>query len=323
MKDLVIKDLCVTYHPSRRSVVYAVDHVSFSIKQGESLGIIGESGSGKSTLNNAILRILPKSTEVNGEIFYGEEDLLKCSENRLKDLRWEEISVVFQKSMNNLSPVHKIGDQFEEVYRVHNKNATKEEIRSKVFSLFKKVNLPERVYDSYPHMLSGGMLQRLSIVLSLLDDPSLLIMDEATTALDVVTQGQILDEILKMEQEAKITRIMITHDLSVVATSCRKIMVMYAGRLMEFGTVRDIIEHPLHPYTQGLIRSFPSLYGKKEELKSIPGSFPNLSEKHEGCIFANRCPFSNHRCLSERPVEKQFNSGHFVACHRAGDVVYE
>lgn len=315
MAILEIKDLCVTYLSGQKRVK-AVDHVCLEIAQGDSLGVVGESGSGKSTLALAILRLHdPRYTQVTGQILFEGKDLLTAGPEQLKNLRWKELSVVFQRSMNSLSPVHRIGKQFEDIYRVHEPKAQSKDIRAKVVRLFEMVNLAPRVYDLYPHELSGGMLQRINIALSLLFDPKLLIMDEATTALDVVTQGQILSEIKELEKHISVTRLMITHDLSVVATSCKKIIVMYAGQLMEFGYVEDVLRHPYHPYTQGLIQSFPSLHGDKSTLRSIPGTLPDLADPPKGCIFAPRCAKACPRCFQERPQEIRMDGVHKVACH--------
>ena len=315
MSTLEIKNLSVTYRAGDRRV-RAVDDVTLDVDAGESLGIVGESGSGKSTLAMAVLRLHdPRSTEECGEILFDGEDLTKVSKQRLAELRWKEISVVFQKSMNSLSPVHKIGEQFEDIYRVHDQTASQKEMKERIINLFEMVNLAPRVYDLYPHELSGGMLQRISIALSLIFSPQLLIMDEATTALDVVTQGQILSEIKKLEEKISVTRLMITHDLSVVATSCKKIIVMYAGRLMEFGLVSDVLSAPKHPYTQGLMQSFPSLHGEKSALKAIPGTLPDLAHPPEGCIFAPRCQYATERCRTERPKDTYLSQNHKVACH--------
>lgn len=316
MKILEINDLCVTYIAGEKRIK-AVDHVSFAIDEGDSLGIVGESGSGKSTMAMAMLRLLdPRYTEITGAANYRGENLLTVDARRLSELRWKDIAVVFQKSMNSLSPVHRIGEQFEDIYRVHEPKASKKEIRERVEKLFAMVNLAPRVYNLYPHELSGGMLQRTSIALSLLFHPKILIMDEATTALDVVTQGQILSEIKKLEKSIAVTRMMITHDLSVVATSCQKIIVLYAGQLMEFGYVRDVLANPRHPYTEGLVRSFPSLHGKKEELLSIPGSLPDLANPPRGCIFAPRCPYATDQCRAHRPEPRHIDDLHVAACWR-------
>ena len=312
---LELKDLCVTYRVGSKGLK-AVDHVSFGIEKGDTLGIIGESGSGKSTIVMAMLRQLDRRhADITGTVMFDGQDLTQLSEAEFKRLLWKRISIVFQKSMNSLSPVHRIGTQFEDIYRVHQPQASKQDIKKRALELFDLVNLPERVYNLYPHELSGGMMQRLSIVLSLMFSPDLLIMDEATTALDVVTQGQILREIMKLEEGMNLTRIMITHDLSVVTSSCRKIMVLYAGQMMEFGTVEQVIKNHLHPYTEGLIRSFPSLYGEKQALRGIPGTLPDLTDPPKGCVFAPRCPHATEKCLCERPVVIEHEPGHFAACH--------
>lgn len=208
----------------------------------------------------------------------------------------------------------------EDVYRVHFPNAQKEEIKQRVYDLFKVVNLSDRVYELYPHELSGGMMQRVSIALSLLHNPRLLVLDEATTALDVVTQSQILREIMSLEQNLNVTRIMITHDVSVVASTCKKIAVMYAGRLMESGETKDVLVNPQHPYTQGLLKSFPSFKGAKNDLRGIPGSLPDLSQEIPGCVFAPRCPFATEKCRTVEPELKTVNGkGNWkVACHKVG-----
>jgi len=318
MSLLELKDVNVQYIMKDKKIL-ACQHVDLEIEERDSIGIVGESGSGKSTLANAILRLLPKRiTNVEGEIMFEGRDLLKLTPEELSAIRWKELSVVFQKSMNALSPVHKVGKQMEDVYRIHEPNASKEEIRARVYELFKIVNLADRVYELYPHELSGGMMQRVSIALSLLHNPKLLILDEATTALDVVTQSQILSEIMKLEETMNLTRIMITHDVSVVASTCKKIAVMYAGCLMETGMVEDVLVNPKHPYTQGLLKSFPSFKGEKNDLRGIPGSLPDLSIEFKGCVFADRCPHADDRCRNEKPVLRTINGCWKVACHKAG-----
>ena len=300
---------------------HACQHVSLEIEEQDSIGIVGESGSGKSTLASAVLRLLPhRITQVDGEILYNGKDLLKLTKDEMDALRWTDLSIVFQKSMSALSPVHKVGAQMEDVYRVHFPNADKNEIKQRVYDLFKVVNLSDRVYELYPHELSGGMMQRVSIALSLLHNPRLLVLDEATTALDVVTQSQILREIMSLEQNLNVTRIMITHDVSVVASTCKKIAVMYAGRLMESGETKDVLVNPQHPYTQGLLKSFPSFKGAKNDLRGIPGSLPDLSQDIPGCVFAPRCPFATEKCRTVEPELKTINEkGNWkVACHKVG-----
>ena len=301
MALLELKNVNVRYIMKDKKV-HACQHVSLEIEEQDSIGIVGESGSGKSTLASAVLRLLPQRiTQVDGEILYNGKDLLKLTKDEMDALRWTDLSIVFQKSMSALSPVHKVGAQMEDVYRVHFPNAQKEEIKQRVYDLFKVVNLSDRVYELYPHELSGGMMQRVSIALSLLHNPRLLVLDEATTALDVVTQSQILREIMSLEQNLNVTRIMITHDVSVVASTCKKIAVMYAGRLMESGETKDVLVNPQHPYTQGLLKSFPSFKGAKNDLRGIPGSLPDLSQEIPGCVFAPRCPFATEKCRTVEP----------------------
>lgn len=315
---LEVKDLCVTYQNKSRSVM-AVQNVSFSIQKGESLGIVGESGSGKSTLAMAILRLLPeKSTKITGACYFQGKELLTLDNEALRQIRWKHLAVVFQKAMNSLSPVHRISTQIEDIYRQHEPKATRQEIRDRALELFQMVGLPERVYKLYPHEMSGGMLQRVAIAISLLHSPQLLIFDEATTALDVVTQGQILEEVVRLERVLNTTRIMITHDMSVVSASCKKTAVMYAGQMMEIGATADVLKRPMHPYTQGLLRSFPTLTGERKKLDSIPGSLPDLSVEHPGCIFAPRCPYADEHCRACRPAPRQTADGRTVACWRVG-----
>lgn len=315
---LELKNVSVTYKNAEKEV-YAVRNVNLSIDKGDSLGIVGESGSGKSTLAMAVLRLLAEdSTIVEGEALFLGKDLLSMTQEELRELRWTQLAVVFQKAMNSLSPVHRIGTQFEDIYRVHEPKAAKADIKKRVLELFKLVNLPERVYRLYPHEMSGGMLQRTAIALSLLHNPKLLIFDEATTALDVVTQGQILKEVVEMEKTLDMTRIMITHDMSVVAVSCNKIAVMYAGEFMEVGMTKDVLSHPMHPYTRGLLQAFPSLKGEVSELKAIPGFLPDLSKKPEGCVFAPRCPYKTEACEHTRPEPVTMEDGRIVACLAVG-----
>jgi len=314
MSILNVQDVNVIYRNNEKSI-HAVDSVSLSLEKGHSLGIVGESGSGKTTLAMAMLRLLdPASAKVTGQAIFNDQDILAMDDNAFSKLRWKEISVVFQKSMNSLSPIHRIGDQFESVYRVHQPHAKKEEIQAIVHELFGLVNLGDRVYTAYPHEMSGGMLQRISIALSLLFRPALIVLDEATTALDVVTQGQILREIKRLAREIEMTRIMITHDMSVVATVCDQVGVMYAGRMMELGDVREVIKTPAHPYTKALVQAYPHLKAPKEDLKIIPGALPDLSQQVPGCIFAPRCGKCQENCLSHRPVRQQLGS-RTVYCH--------
>lgn len=255
MAILTIKNVNITYQ-TKDGGVPAVKNANLSIEEQDAIGIVGESGSGKSTLAMSILQLLPASAKIDGEILYKGKNLLTMAEEELNKIRWAEISVVFQKSMSALSPVHKIGAQMEDVYRVHDSNKSKQELKEHVINLLKTVNLPERVYSMYPHELSGGMMQRVSIALSLLNNPNILIFDEATTALDVVVQEQVLNEIMDLQEKFKLTRIMITHDISVVASTCNKVVVMYDGEILEAGLVDDVLLNPQHEYTKKLLNSY-------------------------------------------------------------------
>ena len=311
---LNVEKINITYRNKHKSV-YAVKDISFMLNQGDSLGIVGESGSGKSTLAMGLLKLLPaRSTAITGCVEFDKKNLLELTDRQYNELRWKEISVVFQKSMNALSPVHRISVQIEDIYRIHYPDTPSHKIKERALYLFSLVNLSSRVYNLYPHELSGGMLQRISIAISLLFSPKLLILDEATTALDTVTQGQILDEIVKLETEMNMTRIMITHDISVVSQSCNKVGIMYAGELMEIGSTETVLKNPKHPYTKALIESFPSLYGEKKPLKSIEGFIPDLSQQYKGCIFAPRCKNAMDICKSHKPQKTEFKDGD-VYCH--------
>ncbi len=314
MSLLELKNININYHTPLKTV-YAVQDVSLNVEEQESIGIVGESGSGKSTLAMGILRLLPENiTEINGQAFLNGKDLLALDEKGLRDVRWKEVSVVFQKSMNALSPVHKIGAQMEDIYMVHYPNEDKAVIKKRIMDLLNIVNLADRVYNSYPHELSGGMMQRVSIALALIFEPKLLIMDEATTALDVVTQTQILNEIMELEKSIKVARIMITHDMSVVSSTCKKVVVMYAGRIMEQGKVEDVLVDPQHPYTQGLMQSFPSFTGEKTNLRGIEGNLPDMSIMPTGCVFADRCPHATERCRNEIPKLYEKGPDWLVSC---------
>lgn len=318
MSLLSIKNASVIYKVKDANV-HAVNNVSFDVEQQDSVGIVGESGSGKSTLAMMILKLHPEDiTEIKGTVNFDGKELVNMSQDEFNKLRWTEIAAVFQKSMNALSPVHRIGHQMMKIYRVHYPNSSKEEAKNRVLELFAMVNLPERVFRLYQHELSGGMMQRVSIALSLMFNPKLIIMDEATTALDVITESQILDEIIQLEEKLKITRLMITHDMSIVANTCKKVAVMYAGCLLEYGLVKDVIANPMHPYTIGLLKSFPNFEGERTEIYSMSGSLPNLSNLPKGCVFAPRCERAQKMCFESKPSTSMYENGRQVMCHLVG-----
>jgi len=316
MALLSIENVSVTYHNSGQPV-YAVRDVSFDIHKGHSVGVVGESGSGKSTLMHAALRILsPKVAKVEGRVLMEDRDILTMDESELSRTRWQELAVVFQKSMNALSPVHRIGAFMADIYRVHRPEASKSEALAKVTQLLEMVSLPAKVAKMYPHELSGGMMQRVSIALSLMFSPKLLILDEATTALDVVTQTQILAEIKELERSLDLTRVMVTHDMSVVASTCDEVAILYAGKVVEHGPVMTVLVDPAHPYTRCLLLSFPDMVIESgRELTSIPGSLPDMRYPPEGCVFALRCPEAQDICRTAPPGTATLGARHSAACH--------
>lgn len=250
-----LKDYCITYkNRNADNQVHAVRNISFKLNTGDTLGIVGESGSGKSSLAMGMLGLLSKDRAViTGKVLFNNHILSEMTVNELNSVRLIELAIVFQKSMSSFSPVHKIRTHVEDIYRVHYPKATRKEIENRFIYLLESMNLSRKVYDSYPHQLSGGMIQRVSIALSLIHQPKLLIMDEATTGLDVITQVQLMDEIADLSRKMHLTRIIITHDLSVVASYCNKIAVMYEGELLETGLVQNVLNNPKHHYTKALL----------------------------------------------------------------------
>ena len=289
-----IRDLSVDFQ-TNSGVLRAVDHVSMDIERGEIVGIIGESGSGKTTLTSSILRTIRAPGRIaEGEVIYHcrdgrTVDLLKLTEKEYNEFRWADITTVFQAAQNVLNPTLRIKDHFIETAMAHNTIMTTAQILEKAVELFKKVRLEERVLESYPHQLSGGMKQRVIIALSLLLEPELLILDEPTTALDVITQWYILDILRKIHEESGITMIFCTHDVAIIGSVVDRIAVMYAGQVVEYGKLEDVFLRPAHPYSRGLIHAVPSLRDDISKREAIPGYPPNLMELEPGCRFAPRC----------------------------------
>lgn len=308
----------------REGVVHAaVDGVSFELKRGETLGIVGESGCGKSVTALSIMRLLPvpSGRYLGGEILFNGTDLLKLSAEQIRSVRGNKISMIFQEPMTALNPVKKIGWQIGEVFELHNKSISKSVIYSEVLSLLEKVGIPDPALrmEEYPHQLSGGMRQRVMIAMALACKPDILIADEPTTALDVTIQAQILDLIRGLQRESGMSVIFITHDLGVIAELCDKVIVMYAGRVAEKSPVKRLFENPAHPYTSGLIDSIPKFdYPRKSRLKSIDGMVPSISEYPEGCRFRNRCSFAFEPCMIKHPAETEIEQGHLTNCYRYG-----
>ena len=313
--SLRVEDLKI-YYCMRRGDTRAVEDVSFNIEKGDSVGLVGESGCGKSTIAYGILRMLPFPGQIlGGHIYFDNEDLMSLTDEEMRSYRWKRISMVFQGAMNALNPIIKIKTQIIEAIMHHDKEITKKEAYNKVRELFKMVGLdPDRV-EHYPFEFSGGMKQRAMIVMALACDPAIIIADEPTTALDVTVQAQIMDLLKKLVEQLNITLLLITHDLSVVAETCKKVIIMYAGRVVEMGSVRTLFDSPLHPYSQGLISSIPSIEkADKQTLTSIPGQPPNLLEPPSGCRFHPRCQYAQELCRTEVPPLEETDKDHFVAC---------
>jgi peptide/nickel transport system ATP-binding protein len=307
-----------TYFYTRDGVVRSVDGVSFSVSEGETLAIVGESGCGKSVTSLSILRLIasPPGKIVSGSIRFHGEDLLGFSDEQMRDIRGDKISMIFQEPMTSLNPVLTIGRQIGEVLELH-RQCTKEEVRTRILELIKMVNIPEpesRI-DEYPHQLSGGMRQRIMIAMALACDPEILIADEPTTALDVTIQAQILNLMRELRDRTRAAIILITHDLGVVAEMAQRVVVMYAGRKVEEANVMDLFENPMHPYTLGLLNSMPRLDdAASKRLVEIPGMVPSMRTEIIGCAFAPRCSSATERCSQESPVLKDYGDQHWVAC---------
>ncbi len=316
---LKVDDLAVVFdtEEGRR---HAVDRVGFTLKRGATLGIVGESGCGKSVTSLAVMRLLPQPSGkiVNGCIMFDNEDLLALSPREMTRIRGRRISIIFQEPMTALNPVHRIGRQIDEVYRLHFPAMTGKEMAQSAVQMLDRVGIgiPEKVLRLYPHQLSGGMRQRVMIAIALASSPDILIADEPTTALDVTVQAQILELIKEIQKSDGMSVILITHDLGVIAENCDEAVVMYAGRVAEKADVAGLFENPVHPYTRGLLKSIPSLESRrKAALPTIKGNVPSLENMPAGCRFNTRCPHRMDICTAEVPLEKAVLPGHAAACH--------
>ncbi|MCM3764763.1 ABC transporter ATP-binding protein [Neobacillus niacini] len=313
---LEVKDLRTSFFTPDGEIP-AVDGVKFHLKEGEILGIVGESGCGKSVTSLSIMGLVPAQNGkiVGGEILFRNEDLTKVSAKRMREIRGNDIAMIYQEPMSSLNPVFTIGNQLMEAIRTHAKMSKQEALKMAV-DILKRVGLPraEELIHSYPHQLSGGMCQRVMIAMALVCEPQVLIADEPTTALDVTIQAQILDLMKKLNEELKTSIILITHDLGVVAEVCDRVAVMYAGKIVEEGFVNDIFQLPKHPYTIGLIKSIPDVRFKKRKLYSIPGSVPKPGTLKQGCLFAPRCLHAFDRCHKATPEMVAASPSHGVRC---------
>ena len=315
---LQIEDLHTSFR-TKAGIVKAVRGVSFELKKGEILGIVGESGCGKSVTAMSVLRVLPDNARHDsGKIMYMGRDLLTLSKKELRKIRGGEISMIFQDPMTSLSPLMKIGRQIEEAILQNTEGISKQEAKNKALEMLKKVHIPdpENRYNSYPHELSGGMRQRVMIAMALSCSPKIVIADEPTTALDVTIQKQILLLLKEMCRSMDLSVIFITHDLGVVAELCDRVVVLYGGLIMEEGTALELFEQPSHPYTLGLLESVPRMdQDKGERLLPIPGSPPDLLSPPEGCPFYARCKNARRICISERPGSTLLTESHLSFCH--------
>ncbi|MGB0331922.1 MAG: ABC transporter ATP-binding protein [Planctomycetota bacterium] len=319
-KDLLRIEGLKTYFHTDDGTAKAVDGVNYAIKPGETLGVVGESGSGKSVTALSILQLLPMPPGKfeGGRILFRGEDLLSAGEERLREIRGNEIAMIFQEPMTALNPVFTVGNQIAETVRLH-QGLDADAARDRSIEMLRRVGIPapEKRVDEYPHQLSGGMRQRVMIAMAMACDPSLLIADEPTTALDVTIQAQILDLIKELQEEAGMSVLLITHDLGVVAETAHHVAVMYAGRVVEYASADDIFDRPRHPYTIGLMRSLPDLAVAGERLTTIPGIVPSATNFPSGCRFRTRCPLATDRCTSEVPALGPVETGavHTAACH--------
>ncbi len=316
---LRVRDLAVEFR-SGSATIRAIDGVSFDLAQGETLGIVGESGCGKSVTSLSIMRLVqsPPGRMANGEILFEGSDLLGKSEAQMRRIRGAKISMIFQEPMTSLNPVHSVGDQIVEVIRLH-ETLSRQAARARALDMLKLVRIPdpERRLDEYPHQMSGGMRQRVMIAMALACNPQILIADEPTTALDVTIQAQILWLLRDLRARTGASIILITHDLGVIAELAQRVIVMYAGRIVEEASVAQIFDDPQHPYTIGLLGSIPKLHVDAERLATVEGSVPSPFATLRGCRFHPRCPFADAACQEHDPVLREVAPSHRAACLKA------
>lgn len=317
-KILQVKNL-KTYFHTEAGLVKAVNDVSFDVEKGKTLGIVGESGCGKSMTSLSIMRLIEKPGQIEGgEILLEGKDIVKMSEDEMRKIRGKKIAMIFQEPMTSLNPVFTIGQQLIEALLLH-ENMTKKEAKERAIEMLKLVKIPlaERRFDEYPHQLSGGMRQRVMIAMALCCNPKLLIADEPTTALDVTIQAQIMELMKELQKEIGMSVILITHDIGLVAQMADRVLVMYAGQIIEMASVKDLFYHPAHPYTKALLDTVPGIYDESgRTLASIPGIVPENYDQITGCRFADRCAFAGEGCVEKQEM-KEIEKDHFVRCHKA------
>ncbi|MCC8027285.1 MAG: ABC transporter ATP-binding protein [Clostridium sp.] len=316
---LEINDLYVEYR-TRDSVVKAVNGLELSIKKGKALGLVGETGAGKTTTGLAVLGLVPDPPGVvtGGQIILGGEEILGRDAKYLRSIRGKKVSMIFQDPMTSLNPVLPVNEQIAEVIRTHNRHMKPKEALAEAGGMLELVGIPKERGSEYPHQFSGGMKQRVVIAIALACRPDVLIADEPTTALDVTIQAQVLEMMKALKQKYGTSMLMITHDLGIVADICDEVSVVYAGRVVEHGTLEDIFDHTKHPYTQGLFRSLPNMADRTARLKPIKGLMPDPSNLPEGCSFCTRCDHAVDICSRVKPERIWENDTHFVECHLYG-----
>ncbi|MBN1872843.1 MAG: ABC transporter ATP-binding protein [Anaerolineae bacterium] len=320
---LSVHDLTMHYK-IRKGDVSAVDNVSFDLAKGQSLGLVGESGCGKTSIAFSLMRLLPENARIkDGYILIDGRDVVAMSYEELLRVRWNKIAMVFQAAMNALNPVYTVGEQIIEAMELHQENLPLTEARERIAHLFELVGLEPALMDRYPHEFSGGMRQRAVIAMALSCNPDIIIADEPTTALDVIVQDRILKRIRELQKDLNMAMVYISHDIAVIAEVSDRIGVMYAGRMAELADSVDIFERPMHPYTYALMGAFPSIKGKRRELKTLPGEPPDLLDPPTGCRFHPRCLYATAECREGRPPFINVNGvgngddlsrGHYVAC---------
>jgi oligopeptide/dipeptide ABC transporter ATP-binding protein len=310
---LQVEHLRVQYRVAN-GYLTAVDDVSFEVRPGQTIGLVGESGCGKSTAGKAILRLLPDDARVEGRVLLDGEDVLRMSGKELRSVRWTKLALVTQSAMNSLDPVYRVGDQIVESITAH-ESVTGQRAWRRAEELFDLVGIPPERLRDYPHQFSGGMRQRAVIAMALSLNAGLLVADEPTTALDSIMQDQVLARIRRLQDELHRSMILITHDIGVVAETCGSVAVMYAGSIIEMGPTAEVLAKPFHPYTMGLRNAFPRIEDERRELISIPGTLPNLLDPPKACRFTARCPFKTAYCERVAPPLIAVGEGHRAACH--------
>ena len=315
-KLLEVKNLTIEYSTDD-AMIHAVNDVSFSLSKGKTLGLVGETGAGKTTIAKSIMRILaPQAKKASGEIIFEGSDLFSLSEKEMQKVRGNKIAMIFQDPMTALNPIERVGSQIAETIKRHNEISAKE-AQERACDMLEMVGIPMERYEEYPHEFSGGMKQRVVIAMALARNPALLLADEPTTALDVTIQAQVLEMMLNLKEKLNTSVIMITHDLGVAANFCNDVAVVYAGEIVERGSVEEIFDYPMHPYTVGLFNSLPRIDSKERRLKPIKGLMPDPSIIIPGCRFSERCPYATDKCKTARPESIELRPGHMVKCFKA------